>query len=107
MPRQNAGHTGAASRNPGGRGSDFPGEKKITTFYLTLDTRADVRRLADHAGRSQNAFVEGLIRRYGPQYAADLLVVNDSLVGEGADAEASGDLGGGPADTAALPTTGA
>lgn len=105
MPRQNAGHTGAASRNPGGRGTAFPGEKKICTFFLTLDTRAEVKRLADHADRSQNAFVEGLIRRYGPQYAADLLVVNDSL--EGADAEASADPGDGTADTAALPSTGA
>jgi hypothetical protein len=79
MPRENAGHTGQASRNPGGRGSAFPGEKKISTFFLTLDTRADLKRLAAHADTSQNAFVEGLIRRYGPQYAADLLIVADSL----------------------------
>ena len=88
MPRENAGYTGAASRNPAGRGSDFPGEKKISTFYLTLDAKEQVKQLANAAKRSQNGFVEGLIRAYGAKYAEDLIAQGaiDAEVAEGTDA---------------------
>jgi hypothetical protein len=88
MPRDNAGHTGAASRNPGGRGSEWPGEKKIGTFYLTLETQDRVKQLADQAGRSRNAFVEGLIRTHGDQYAEQLIAQ------KGIDAEVAADMAG-------------
>lgn len=87
MPRDKAGHTGAASRNPAGRGSEYPGKKKISTFYLTLEVQGIVKQLADQAGRSRNAFVEGLIRKYGDRYAEDLIAQGavDAELAEGTD----------------------
>ncbi len=78
MPRDNAGYTGQVSRNPTGRGTDFPGKKKISTYYLTVDATGQVKQLAGIAGRSRNAFVEGLIRTCGAGYAADLLSRKDT-----------------------------
>lgn len=53
----------------------FPGKDKPQTFTLQVGTKAKLAVLATAAGCSQSDFVNGLVERYGPQLAAELLAV--------------------------------
>ncbi len=77
MPRKNAGHTGQASRNPEGRPGGHPGEKKLVTYYTTVESQTIAKDLAKFADVSVGAFVETVIRRAGPDVAAQLKLERD------------------------------
>jgi hypothetical protein len=77
----------------------YTGEKKLTTYYITTEARDTAKTLAAFAGVPVGAFVETVIRRAGPDVAAQLKLERDQ--------DAAGDaVAGGPVAAADVPAGG-